>query len=435
MEILSLGEKIKRRRKQLNMTLKDLAKDRITPGQISLVESGRSNPSVDLLEYLASTLNTTVEYLMESEESQAEKISIYYEQVGESCILNGDYEKGQRYIDNALYYSEKYNLEYRKAKIFFITAESYMLRRDFPMAQKFFLSSNVIFVKNNNYEEIIKTFLNLADIALELKAYHSASSYLKQAEMVYNDNEVVDDFLIGEIHYNMSRTYFDVEDLESALKYAYKAKEKFEQIYNDDYYARNLFSLAEDYNKKGDILNALKYSKKTLQVYKKIEHNRNIVNIERNLGRIFYELDELDESFKHYEVSKNVSTQNRIGCTNDTLIDICKNYLKLKNTKKCEKILNDIENSLTEKDVDRKIQCQLIRYTMFNIDESVEDAENVLKNTYTFAKENGRLAKAGELAMRVGKYFMDKKNEQEAAYYLNEGIELFRQAEEVKTNK
>lgn len=55
MEILSLGEKIKRRRKELNMTLKDLAKDRITPGQISLVESGRSNPSMDLLEYLANS--------------------------------------------------------------------------------------------------------------------------------------------------------------------------------------------------------------------------------------------------------------------------------------------------------------------------------------------------------------------------------------------
>ena len=47
MEILSLGEKIKRRRKELNMTLKDLAGDRITPGQISLVESGKSNPSMD----------------------------------------------------------------------------------------------------------------------------------------------------------------------------------------------------------------------------------------------------------------------------------------------------------------------------------------------------------------------------------------------------
>ena len=60
MEILSLGEKIKRRRKELNMTLKDLAGERITPGQISLVESGRSNPSMDLLEYLANTLDTSI---------------------------------------------------------------------------------------------------------------------------------------------------------------------------------------------------------------------------------------------------------------------------------------------------------------------------------------------------------------------------------------
>ena len=102
MEILSLGEKIKRRRKELNMTLKDLAGDRITPGQISLVESGRSNPSMDLLEYLAGALNTSVEYLMESEETQAEKISIYYEQIAESYILNGVYKANgkEKYIND-----------------------------------------------------------------------------------------------------------------------------------------------------------------------------------------------------------------------------------------------------------------------------------------------------------------------------------------------
>ena len=101
MEILALGEKIKRRRKELNMTLKDLAGDRITPGQISLVESGRSNPSMDLLEYLAGELQTSVEYLMESEETQAEKISIYYEQMAEAYILAGDYFSGEKYIENA----------------------------------------------------------------------------------------------------------------------------------------------------------------------------------------------------------------------------------------------------------------------------------------------------------------------------------------------
>jgi transcriptional regulator with XRE-family HTH domain len=432
MEILSLGEKIKRRRKQLNMTLKDLAKDRITPGQISLVESGRSNPSVDLLEYLADALNTSVEYLMESEESQAEKISLYYEQVGESCILQGDYEKGQRYIDNALYYCEKYNLEYRKAMIYFITAKSYMYKKDFPMAQKFFLSANVIFIKNNNYEQIIKTFLNLANIALELRAYHSASSYLKQAEKVYLDNKVVDDFLMGEIHYNMARTYYDIEELDSALEYAYLAKKRFEQIYNDEDYANNLFCLAEEFNKKGDLSNAIKYSKKTLEVYKKIQYNKSIVNIEHNLGKLFYELGDLDESIKHYEISRNVSIQNHVGYVNDILIDICKNYLKLKNTEQCSKILKDIENSVEENDVDRKIECKLIKYTMFSIDEKGEQAESVLIDTYLLAKNSGRLAKAGELAMRVGKYFIDKKEEEEALFYLNQGIKLFDEAEKLK---
>lgn len=435
MEILSLGEKIKRKRKQLNMTLKDLAKDRITPGQISLVESGRSNPSVDLLEYLADSLDTTVEYLMESEESQAEKISIYYEQIGEACILQGDYEKGQRYIDNALYYSEKYNLEYRKGKILFITAKSYMIKKDFPMAQKLFLSSNVIFGKNNNYEEIIKTFLNLANIALELRAYHSASSYLKQAEKVYVDNEVIDDFLIGEIHYNMARTYFDIEDLENALKYSYLAKDKFEQIYNDKDYAKNLFYLAEEFSKKGDLINSLKYSQKALEVYKKIEHNRSLVEIERTLGKLFYELDDLQESFKHFEISKNISYQSRVGSINDTLIGICNNYLKTKDIDKCKKVLENIEETLDKDDIDRIIQCKLIKYTMHNIEGQSEEAKQILIDTYFIAKENSKLAKAGELAMRIGKYFIDRKDEEQASYYLNEGIKLFNEAETKKTNR
>lgn len=266
MEILSLGEKIKRRRKELNMTLKDLAQDRITPGQISLVESGRSNPSMDLLEYLATTLNTSVEYLMESEESQAEKICIYYEQVAESYILSNDYITGERYIENALYYAEKYNLEYRKARILFLRADIHISKNELAAAQQFFLSSNVIFIKNNNYEEIIKTFLNLGKITLELKAYHSSSSYLKQAEKVYMDNNIGNDFLIAEIYYYMAKAYFTIENIGKAMDYSFLAKEKFEQIHNRDKYAKTLLMLSEEYNRKGDLVNAIKYSTKTLEV-------------------------------------------------------------------------------------------------------------------------------------------------------------------------
>ena len=114
MEILSLGEKIKKRRKDLDLTLKELAAERITPGQISLVESGKSNPSMDLLEYLAEALDTTVEYLMESEGAQAEKICTYYENIAEAYIMNEDFSLGEEYVEKSLYYAEKYNLEYRR---------------------------------------------------------------------------------------------------------------------------------------------------------------------------------------------------------------------------------------------------------------------------------------------------------------------------------
>ena len=265
MEILSLGEKIKRKRKELKMTLKDLAKDRITPGQISLVESGRSNPSMDLLEYLASSLNTTVEYLMESEESQAEKICTYYEQLAESYIISGKYEKGEVYIDEALKYAEKYNLEYKKARCYFLRAEINMNKEEFATAQQLLMSANVIFIKNNKYEEIIKSFLNLAKITLKLKAYHSASSYLKQADKVYTDNNIGNDFLLGEIYYNMAKVLFTIEQTEEARKYTNLARNKFNEIQNKEQYASSLISLSDEYNKKDDSLSKMDPLSRTLE--------------------------------------------------------------------------------------------------------------------------------------------------------------------------
>lgn len=168
MEILSLGEKIKRKRKELDMTLKDLAKDRITPGQISLIESGRSNPSMDLLEYLAVNLNTTVVYLMESEESQAEKICIYYDQMAESCILSEDYERALELIEKAEVYVEKFKLEYRQAKNIYLQADIYFNNGQYEKAKKKYLSANVIFIKNNDFDEVVKTFLMLGNYLISL---------------------------------------------------------------------------------------------------------------------------------------------------------------------------------------------------------------------------------------------------------------------------
>ena len=426
MEILTLGEKIKRRRKELEMTLKDLAGDRITPGQISLVESGRSNPSMDLLEYLSNSLQTSVEYLMESEETQAEKICIYYEYMAETYILNKEYIDAEKCIESALYYTKKYNLEYREAKNLFLRAIICEEKNELVVAQQLYLSANVIFIKRNNYEKIIRTFLNLGKITLKLKSYHSSTSYLKQAEKVYLDNNVGNDFVLGEIYYQMAESYFKVDNIKKAVEYTLLAKEKFEQVQNREEYAKSLMLLSQEYSKNGDILNAVKYSKKTLEVYKDIQKEKNISVIENNIGKLFYEFDNIEEAFKHYQIAKDIRIKNKDKDVIETLINICKAYMKIKEVNKCEDILKEIEILIDDNDIEQVIEKNILYYRVYTIKENFNDAEYILLHTFNMAKANGLYNKAAEISVLIGRHYVGIKKEVEAAKYLEEGINIFK---------
>ena len=426
MEILTLGEKIKRRRKELEMTLKDLAGDRITPGHISLVESGRSNPSMDLLEYLANALQTSVEYLMESEETQAEKICVYYEQMAETYILNQDYISAEKYIENALYYAEKYDLEYRKAKNLFLRANICKAKNELVLAQQLYLSANVIFIKRNNFEQVINTFLNLGKITLSLKAYHSATSYLKQAEKVYLDNNIGNDSLLGEIYYEMAESYFKIDDIKKAIDYTFLAKQKFEQVQHREEYGKALLLLSQEYNKKGDLVNAIKYSKKTLEVYRELEEEKNISAIENNLGKLFFEFDNIEEAFRHYNVAKEIRMRNNDTNVIETLINICEGYIKIKEIDKCEEVLEEIKTLIDGTDVEQIIEQNLLWYRVYTIKEMADEAELVLLETFNLAKVNGLEKRAAELAILLGRYYIGIKKDYEAAKYLDEGVKIFR---------
>lgn len=426
MEILSLGEKIKRRRKELNMTLKDLAGDRITPGQISLVESGKSNPSMDLLEYLADTLNISVEYLMESEESQAEKISTYFENIAESHVLNNDLILGEQYVDNALYYAEKYKLEYRKAKNLYLRGEINIYKGEYGLAQQNFLSANVIFIKENKFEDIIKTFLKLGMITLDTQAHHAACSYFQQAEKVYTDNKLENDFLIGQIYYYIANTYFKLDDIEKAINYSYLANSKFKKIDNKKEYAKSLLLLSEEYSKKGDIDKAIKYSNKTLKLFKEINDSNYISQIENNLGRLFYEFDNLEESFEHYNKAIKLRKQYKDSKYIETLINICENYIKLKDLEKSKEILKEIMNNVENGGKLALLNYYLLKHRVDLIEGNLVEAENNLIMALNYAKNMELTDEHAEISILIGKFYVDNGKDKEAAKYLNEGVEIFK---------
>lgn len=432
MEILSLGEKIKRRRKDLDMTLKDLAGDRITPGQISLVESGKSNPSMDLLEYLASALSTSVEYLMETEETQAEKICVYYENVAEAHILNKDFQLGEQFLESSMYYAEKYNLDNRKAKNLYLRAVISAENREMGLAQQYFLAANAIFIRLGLQEDVINTYVKLGKITLDLEAYHSSCSYFQQAEKVFQENDIGNDYLMGEIYYYLSLIYFKLDEIDKSMNYCYLAKEKFSEINNKREYGKTLLLLSKEFAKKEDINSAIKYSKKSLEVFRENNDTIYMGNIENELGRLFYEFENLEESFIHLNNAKEIRIKEDKASLIETLCNIGENYLKLKDVDNSRKMLEEIMENISEGDESGLIKYYLLKYRVDILDKNIGDAESTLLMALDYA-ENMCLNKyVGELAITIGKFYIDNGEDKEAAKYLNKGVEVFKQMGMVK---
>ena len=57
----------------------------------------------------------------------------------------------------------------------------------------------------------------------------------------------------------------------------------------------------------------------------------------------------------------------------------------------------------------------------------MKEAENILVDTYNLARNTDMLKQAGELAVIVGKFYIDNKNDALAAKYLDEGVSIFRE--------
>ena len=426
MEILSLGEKIKRKRKELNMTLKDLAGGRITPGQISLVECGKSNPSMDLLEYIAQSLNTSVEYFMESEETQAEKICAYYENLSESYILNGDIIIAEQFLENTMYYAEKYKLEYRKARNMYLRGIISMNRGEVAFSQQLLLAANTIFIRLNMHKEVIITYIKLGTITLESKAYHSASSYFQQAEKIFIENNLVDYFMLGEIYYFIALVYFKLDNIDVSMNYSYLAKEKFLALGNKKEYGKTLLLISDEYLKKNDLNNAIKYSEKSLDVFKENQEEYYEGKIENDLGKLFYEFENMEESFIHFKKAKEIRSRDNGPEIIETLSNICENYIKMRDIDNSKKTLEEIMDRIQKVDNGNLLKYYLLKYKVDLLNNSIKDAETSLFLALEYAESHSLDKEVGEISITIGKFYMDNGSEKNAIKYLGKGVEIFK---------
>ncbi len=96
---MSIGEKIKARRKQLGLTQAQVSGDKISRNMLSLIESGNASPSLDTLYYIADKLNIRIEYLVSRDISIETFERIEHEQEIWDEFHKNNFEKSLYLID------------------------------------------------------------------------------------------------------------------------------------------------------------------------------------------------------------------------------------------------------------------------------------------------------------------------------------------------
>ncbi len=425
MEILTLGEKIKSKRKERNMTLKELAGNRITPGQISLVESGKSKPSIDLLEYIADKLNTDIEYFLESEEKQATLICKFYINIAESAISAGNTSRAEEYIEKGRQYAQKYNLDYLRGRFDMAYSILEYIKGNYESSQQYCISANGVFLKTNNLEDSVKSFILQGIITMKMGCTSIALNYFLQGDCLLNESNHVNEQIKAKIFYYIALCNHKLGNYQQATEYAAMASERIKIINDRKKYAETLMILSIAYSQENKIDDALKYAIESNKRFNEIDNVVQMGEMESELGVIFADGNNMEESFFHLEealrIKKGLAEQSDI----DVLFRICDNYINVNNLDSAERVIGEIENSLKEDQHEDWLRYYKCKYKVCLKKGTLDKAEEFLLKAEKLTEYLGYKRELGDIYTMMGQFYASINDNQKAISYIKKGMDTY----------
>ncbi|MZQ74767.1 MAG: helix-turn-helix domain-containing protein [Peptoclostridium sp.] len=316
MEILTLGQKIKKLRKERNLTLKELAGNRVTAAQISHIERDKSYPSQDLLDYFSQKLSVSVDYLVESKEAQVKQISESILLKGEYYIKNKKLKSAKDELTKVIELCKEYNVNSLCANAKFLLGQVYRDEGDYTMAASMFERSLILNIKTSNVKGALGCYLELGKVYMLQKCYKPATDKFIQGKNYLVDNNVINYDIERLLYINLSYCSMELGEYDDAIFYSKKVDEIEEKMKDYKHKGNSLFLLGNKYMGEGDYIRAKKYFSKALDVFneheKKLEQARTYVvmsYIHENLKQ--YE-EALEKVKIAYEIHKDIENEHLV---------------------------------------------------------------------------------------------------------------------------
>ena len=326
MNILSLGEKIKKLRKEKNMTLKELAGDRITAAQISHIERDKSHTSYELLEYLSERLDVSIDYLLETKEMQSKKITDNLILQSEIYIKRDALDEAEKEIHEIIEICEEYGLSETYGKCNYLLGDIYLKRKDGATANFYFEKALFYFIKNDDKKRIFQCYMNIANIYFDEEFYQVSLTNYYFAKDILEEINIDDLDTYKELYSKISKCYMKLNDSEKSLEFIEKIG-NIDNDYSPEQEIELLVLKAKKLLAEGEYVKSKDYFAKALKIIEKEENKDKLAQIYLTVGSIYAEMGDnekfLEYSEKVYDIKKNDTDEYMMN----SLYNIIQSYI------------------------------------------------------------------------------------------------------------
>gem|GEM_PF-2003234 len=375
---MGIGDRIRKRRMEKGLTLKNVAGNMVTPAQISAVERGKCRPSQGLLKYLAERLECSVEEIALSDDEQC---AISFDKIMEKSqnqFNQKNYNDAMKMIDSALEMLDFIN-DNQKGSYYFFKGECMYIQEKYNEAFEFYTKAVMYYsrygdrnVVCNTYKKIGNSLYNTNKFDLALGYYISAWNYI---------NEEVDEHIVASLFCDIAICYTTLKRKEDSKKYINMCIEycetheckRSEKILADVNLLKGLLDMhstgdkvgersfndafekyinQKDYIGAGRVKNNIglclwKMGKKKEAVrafkeaaeHQKIHNDTRIVYTYMNLSSLFMEMGDYDSAVKAIEeAEENALKQDKLELIIEVFIEKFECFIELEEYNKAEMV-------------------------------------------------------------------------------------------------
>ncbi|MGL5652463.1 MAG: helix-turn-helix domain-containing protein [Paraclostridium sp.] len=428
MEILSLGEKIKKLRKEKNLTLKELAGERITAAQISHIERDKSYTSYELLEYLASRLGVSVDYLLETKEMQAKKITDNLIIQSEIYIKCKELEKAKEEINKVMSICTKYQLIDNYGRCTLLLATINLKQKDYNAAIINFEKSLYFFIQNNDKENIARCYINIGKIYMEENFHKGAVSNFKFAEDILEENKLNDSSVKKDLYSNISFCYTQIKKDDEALEYIEKIK-NLDITVNTKEEAELMVSKANKLMGMGKYEEAKQQFRLALELLEEEDNKNELANVYLRVCEVYENIGDSEKALDYSKRAYEIKKYDEDECSINVIIKIIQSYIQLENYEEARKY-SKLALASSIKNKNKYFEYKALKYysQIYKKEENIKMAiEYILKCINIVNELNDRKTLA-DLYIELGQLYTDISKEKELEYY-QKGVCLYKNLE------